>query len=128
VPRTSYASSGPGQGGIVAPIAASGPAPVDRNWKCVPAGMLQGHGLLPLGLAPPHLPLPAQDVPDLFDGMVGHRPGDPADSQLEMGHPAAAELQQNPDGRTIGRDNISCLGKLHGVKISVHDPSALRPG
>jgi hypothetical protein len=38
-PGTSYASSGPGQGGIVTPTAASGPSPTHRNWKWVPAGI-----------------------------------------------------------------------------------------
>jgi hypothetical protein len=84
---------------------------------------LQEHSLLTLGLPPPHLPLPAQDVPDLVDEMVSHRPGDPAGGQLEVGHPAAAELQQNPDIRAIRRNNIRDLRQLPGIEILVHSPS-----
>src|SRR5262249_61898516 len=36
---------------------------------------LQAHGLLPVGLAPPHLTGPADDVPDFIDGMVGYGAG-----------------------------------------------------
>src|SRR6516164_4230637 len=40
LPWTGTASSSPGHGGIVAPIATRGSTPSQRNWKCVPVGML----------------------------------------------------------------------------------------
>ena len=54
--------------------------------------------------------------------MVGDRPGDPAGSQLEVGHRAAAELQQDPHVRAIRRDGIWYVWQLHGVKTLVHKP------
>src|SRR6185312_6482045 len=47
-----------------------------------------GHRLLSLPLAPPHLAVAGQDVPELVDGVVGDRPGDLAGGQLEVGHRA----------------------------------------
>src|SRR5215471_4199711 len=46
----------------------------------------QRHRLLPGAVAAPHLTAPAQDVPDLLHMMMGHRPGDPAGSQLKVRH------------------------------------------
>ena len=43
-------------------------------------------GLLPLALAPPHLAVAGQDVPELADGVVGDRPGDLPGGQPEVGH------------------------------------------
>jgi hypothetical protein len=88
---------------------------------------LEGHGLLTLCLPPPHLPLPAQDVPDLIDGMVRHGLGDPSGRQLEMSHPATVELEQNPDTRAIRRDNIRGLRQLPGIEIPIHIPSVSVP-
>jgi hypothetical protein len=59
--------------------------------------------------------------------MVGHRPGNPAGPQLEVGHPAAAELQQNPDIRAIRRNNIPGPRQLPGIEILVHNPSISVP-
>ena len=40
LPSTTYASYAPGQGGIVTPTAAKASGPKDRNWKCVPSGIV----------------------------------------------------------------------------------------
>src|SRR6516165_3554237 len=39
-PGTTKASSAPYQGGIVTAIASSGSLPLQRNWKCVPVGIV----------------------------------------------------------------------------------------
>ena len=78
-PSTSYASSDPGQGGIVTQKAVRGSEPRVRNWKAVPTGMLT---LTPastatvssmLALTPPHLAAAAEEVPDLLDRPVRNR-------------------------------------------------------
>src|SRR6516162_7351066 len=40
IPATVKASSAPGQGGIVTATASSGSSPSQRNWKCVPVGIV----------------------------------------------------------------------------------------
>jgi hypothetical protein len=80
----------------------------------------QRYGFLPLGLPPPHLAVPMQDVPDLIDGVVGHGPGDLAWAKFEMRHRATAELKQFPHVRAVGRDGIGRDRQLPGVVFLVH--------
>src|SRR6516164_1131236 len=80
----------------------------------------QGHRLLPVALAPPHLAVAVQDVPDLVDEVVRHGPGDPARSQLEMRHRALAELEQDPHVRAVRRKGVGRARQLPGIKTLVH--------
>lgn len=88
----------------------------------------QGNRLLPPGLPSPHLTPPAQDVPDLIDGPVSHGPGHPSSSQLEVRHPAASELQQDPHIRAVRRDSIGSIRQSPGFKIPVHGVIISRRG
>ena len=80
----------------------------------------QGNRLLLPGLPPPHLTLPAQDVPDLIDGPVSHGPGRPPSPQLEVRHPTSGEPQQDPHIRAVRRDSIGSIRQLPGFKNLVH--------
>ncbi len=88
----------------------------------------QGHDLLPFGLAPPHLAVPVQDVPDLVDEAVGHGPGYPARSQLEMRHRAPAEAEQHPHVRAVWRHDIGDSRQLHGVEVCLGHRTIVGPG
>ena len=73
----------------------------------------QRNRFLPLGLTPPHLALPGQDVPDLIHGVVGHRPGDPARGQFEVAMEPRPRLSSTrtsePSGATVSGASGSCM-------------------
>ena len=81
-----------------------------RGRTAAPADVSPGNAGLPLAgrRAVAH-----HAVDELWYVLSGH-------GQLEVGHRAAAELQQDPYVRAIRRDRIGRGRQLHGVKMLVH--------
>ena len=83
---------------------------------------LQGDDFFARILAPPHLATAGQDVPDLFDRSVSDRCGHQSGGQLELGHAAAGEAQQDSDVRAVRRDGCALVRTARRRERGVHGP------
>src|SRR5207253_9593955 len=82
------------------------------------------HHFLARSLPAPHLAAALEHVPDLLDRPVGHRRGHLTGGELELGHAAAGETEEDSNVRAVGRDGGSITGtarrreRRHGAECS----------
>ena len=83
---------------------------------------LDGDDTLVVAEPPPHLAVPAQEVPDLLDRPMCNGDGRLTGRELKVRHATGGDTEQDTHIRAVGRGDVGLVGKrprLHCVPPSV---------